>query len=181
MSNEEAKSHLHCPDCGRITVWQGDADDDHMKCVTCGHKKPVPDEISIAPGCSIESCAYAMVKEFQEKIGTEIPDEPTAMAQDAKYKATSKVIEEVNEVLHAQNLVDQVHEMIDVVYAALGCFVRIGVDPSEIFAIVHRSNMSKQIDGEDVTKTSEYIDPKPLIAKCLAEKYGLVVGVFSSG
>ncbi|QJC53602.1 hypothetical protein HGI30_20075 [Paenibacillus albicereus] len=55
----------------------------------------------------------------------------------------SWMAEELSEFLAAETVEDQADALIDLMYFALGTFVEMGVEPQQLFEIVHAANMAK--------------------------------------
>lgn len=85
------------------------------------------------------------VERFQrEIIGLPIPQQPTMLA-DARLKfRCDHVREEIDEVLEATTIEDQVDGFIDAIYIALGALIEMGVLPGPVFEEVHAANMKKK-------------------------------------
>ena len=87
--------------------------------------------------------AQAAVKDFHEKFGYPVASEPAEMDRGRFEKRVTWMMEELGELIAADNFVDQLDAMADLLYFVFGTFVEIGVDGSEIFRIVHEANMRK--------------------------------------
>ena len=115
---------------------------------------------------------YEMVREFQAIMNQPVADKPTAMGYERQAQRYNYLNEELIEFLEANTVVDQADAMIDLIYLALGTLVEIGVQPEELFAIVHGANMSKLWpDGKvhtnpetgKVMKPPTFVRPEPLL------------------
>ena len=65
------------------------------------------------------------------------------------------MVEELVEFLEAEDLVDQVDAMMDLIYLALGTLVEMGVKPAGPFNVVHATNLTKVpqgVKGSDLGK-----------------------------
>lgn len=51
--------------------------------------------------------------------------------------------EELEEFFEAQNIYEQVDSIIDLLYYALGTLVELGVEPDELFILLHEWNLKK--------------------------------------
>lgn len=69
---------------------------------------------------------------FKEKVN---------QLQEAIQKAETKILDK--EKIISDPLVDEVDALTDLLYFTYGSFSLLGVDPTEIFAVVHQSNMGK--------------------------------------
>jgi len=115
---------------------------------------------------------YEMVSEFQTVMNQPVADKPTVMDGHRQWQRYEYMAEELKEFVEADKVVDQADAMIDLIYLALGTLVEIGVQPEELFAIVHRANMSKLWpDGKvhtnpetgKVMKPPTFVRPEPLL------------------
>lgn len=127
---------------------------------------------------------YLMVEEFHKKFGVPIGVEPTEELNNLRSKL---IYEEFNEVEEEMFPIDTVptdrgnmeielpvnkvklaKELADLMYVTIGTAVTFGLPLEQVFAEVHRSNMSKL--GEDgkpiyredgkVLKGPNYFEPK---------------------
>ncbi len=91
--------------------------------------------------------AYRMVAEFHRAFGVDAPDAPRALTIGRLALRFSLIEEECHEFCAAANSEDMdgiAKELADIVYVVIGTAVEYGlVRFDEIFAEVHRSNMSK--------------------------------------
>lgn len=79
--------------------------------------------------------------------GIETPERPTRLNSERKKWAFAALLEEANEFADADNLVDEVDALIDLIYFAAGRMQEMGVDGGRAFFEVQRANMQK-IRGE---------------------------------
>lgn len=86
---------------------------------------------------------WKCVKDFQLKFGHPVSETPVMLNEDRVKKRSAWILEETNEFIEAKDIVEQADAMIDVIYFALGTLVEMGIEPDEIFRIVHKANMSK--------------------------------------
>lgn len=86
---------------------------------------------------------YDMVKQFHGAFGHPIADSIRPMYDDRRKVRARWLLEEVLEFHKEPDVVDQVNELIDLIYFTLGIFVEMGVDPTELFDAVHWANMNK--------------------------------------
>ncbi|WP_323612104.1 HAD family hydrolase [Erysipelothrix enhydrae] len=86
---------------------------------------------------------FNAVKEFHEKFGHPVKDEPVMMDADRAAKRYAWMLEEINEFIEAEDIVEQADAMIDTIYFALGTLVEMGIEPEPLFEIVQHANMSK--------------------------------------
>ncbi|PGN53903.1 HAD family hydrolase [Priestia megaterium] len=115
---------------------------------------------------------YEMVREFQTVMNQPVANTPTVMDKKRREDRFGYMDEELTEFFDAETVVDQADAMIDLIYLALGTLVEIGVQPEELFAIVHGANMSKLWpDGKvhtnpetgKVMKPPTFVRPEPLL------------------
>ena len=115
------------------------------------------------------------VRLFHEKFGSPHPDVPTMLTEKRARARADWMREEIDEFLEAGTLTDQADAMIDLIYFALGTLVEMGVEPDELFEIVHNANMAKKWpDGKvhrnemsKVIKPSTWEDPEPKLKAAL--------------
>lgn len=98
------------------------------------------------------SQAQQAVREFHEKAGATINDVPTGniSAEDKKLRLkliTEEGITELQEAFEANDPVKIADALADLLYVTLGTAVTCGIPLEACFKEVHRSNMSKFIDG----------------------------------
>ena len=89
---------------------------------------------------------WKCVKDFHLRFGHPVSETPVMLKEDRVKKRYAWILEEVNEFIEAEDIVEQADAMIDVIYFALGTLVEMGIEPDEIFKIVHTANMSKSWD-----------------------------------
>lgn len=115
---------------------------------------------------------YEMVRDFQTVMNQPVANTPTVMDKKRRKDRFGYMDEELTEFFDAETVVDQADAMIDLIYLALGTLVEIGVQPEELFAIVHLANMSKLWpDGKvhtnpetgKVMKPPTFVRPEPLL------------------
>jgi predicted HAD superfamily Cof-like phosphohydrolase len=122
---------------------------------------------------------WELVKQFHSRFGTPYRDKPSLLEADRVHKRASWLIEEIEEFQKAKTIEDQADAMIDTIYFALGTLVEMGVQPDELFQIVHRANMSKlwddgkpryrSSDGK-VIKPPTWEDPKPKMVQAIMKQ-----------
>ncbi|WP_072332360.1 hypothetical protein [Thermoactinomyces sp. DSM 45891] len=118
--------------------------------------------------------SWKQVKSWHKSFGLAAPEEPQLLPEDRVKQRIGFMQEELQEFAESQTLEDQADAMIDLMYFSLGTLVEMGVDPGELFDIVHRANMSKlwedgkpryrESDGK-VMKPEHWQDPQPLLRK----------------
>ena len=125
---------------------------------------------------------YEKVKQFRQKMGLSISNEPTLLAPaEASYFARF-IMEELSEFLKAheeRNLIDASDAVVDLIYVALGCSHAMGLPFNTLFDIVHHANMEKVPANElqrskrgkqyDVVKPLGWEAPETKISIALAK------------
>lgn len=87
------------------------------------------------------------VREFMQKAGQEVPAKPTMPSENIIALRQSLIVEEASELADATTIVEAADAIGDLLYVVLGAAVAYGIDLEPIFEEIHRSNMSKFIDG----------------------------------
>lgn len=88
---------------------------------------------------------FEQVREFQKAIGqaTPGPDNMAKLTPDQIKLECEFLTEEVLELKESTILVEQVDAYLDIIYYCLGGLVKIGLEPTEAFNMVHKANMNK--------------------------------------
>lgn len=87
------------------------------------------------------------VREFTLKAGQECPERPIIPYVQIRNLREDLIFEEASELAGANDLENVADALADLMYVVLGTAVAYGIDLEPIFQEVHRSNMSKFIDG----------------------------------
>lgn len=91
------------------------------------------------------------VREFMLQAQQECPIRPTSpLPHSVRSLRLALICEELGELTNAVNKNDMVEiadAIADLLYVVIGIGIAYGIDMEPIFAEVHRSNMSKFIDG----------------------------------
>ena len=90
------------------------------------------------------------IKEFMIKAGQDCPDKPTLPNDTVKALRVSLIQEEFNELkqgLYTNDLVEVYDALLDIMVVTIGTAVALGLVLQPGWQEVHRSNMSKFIDG----------------------------------
>lgn len=113
-----------------------------------------------------------MVAEFHLKVGNPTLTNPTLISSDCSNFREKLIIEEVkeyNESAKRGDLENTAKELADMLYTVYGTILEHGLQDkiAEIFAEVHRSNMSKDYGGAKGTKGPNYspADIKSILSK----------------
>lgn len=96
------------------------------------------------------STNFEMVREWHEAFGVPAPDKPQDITFNRHTLRVDLIEEELDEYRTAWNqedLVEAADALADLLYVVYGTAVEHGINIDEVFAEVHRSNMSKL--GED--------------------------------
>lgn len=116
----------------------------------------------------------AMLKEFHEKYGHHIESTPVAAVNDKTKKLRLKLmweeLDEVEDALEYRNLELLADGLADLLYVVFGTAVSYGIPINEIFAEVHRSNMTKSIKKNEYGKTIKGENWEPPNIKRILEK-----------
>lgn len=87
-----------------------------------------------------------LVREFMRAFGQKVPTKPAIPSNEIAVLRRSLINEENQELFHAENNVDALDAVCDLLYVVLGAGADYGFSADQIangFAEVHRSNMSK--------------------------------------
>jgi predicted HAD superfamily Cof-like phosphohydrolase len=117
----------------------------------------------------------AMVREFHQQMGLTCNDYPNAfpiVSKNLRYDLIREELEELKVAMGRHMLIEIADAIGDLLYVVYGTAVTYGIDMEEIFAEIHRSNMtkvggSKRADGK-LLKPDTYDPPK--IAPILNEQ-----------
>lgn len=112
---------------------------------------------------------WNMVRDFQIRFNHPYEDSPKLLYEDRVGKRYNWMLEEIDEFKEAKDIYEQADAMIDLMYFALGTLVEMGIEPDNIFEIVHKANMDKlwedgkphyNEDGKTI-KPAGWQDPYP--------------------
>lgn len=122
------------------------------------------------------------VRKFHEKFGHFSSQVPDANIPDTvkvlRLRLLMEELGELSEAIHTNNLVEIADGLADLIYVAVGCAVAYGIPIDQVFAEVHRSNMTKSghkpnVPGEKYaagkTGKGEGYEP-PVIAPILVQR-----------
>jgi predicted HAD superfamily Cof-like phosphohydrolase len=116
-----------------------------------------------------------MVKDFHIRFNHPTSQTPQELGGDRVIARGKWMQEELDEFHASKNIYEQADAMIDLIYFALGTLVEMGIEPDEIFEIVHDANMSKlwpdgkphyKDDGKTL-KPPSWKDPEPLLREAI--------------
>lgn len=102
------------------------------------------------------------VRNFHLRFGHPVAKAPIKVAPERALKRYNWMLEEINEFIEADEIVEQADAMIDLIYFALGTLVEMGIEPDNLFSIVHEANMSKLWPDGKPHYNSEGKTVKPL-------------------
>lgn len=91
--------------------------------------------------------AQQKVREFMQKAGQACPCSPVMPGRKIEQMRFDLIEEELSELYSADNIVEVADAIGDLLYVVLGAANAYGIDIEPIFNEIHRSNMSKFIDG----------------------------------
>lgn len=126
----------------------------------------------------MKSSAFESVKEFHEKFGLHVEENPTLPNEQTRELRKKLLREEVDEYLEAEDnddLTEMCRELSDVLYIVYGTAVSYGLPIDAMFREIHQSNMSKlDKDGKPLIREDGKIlkgenfkkpDPERVMAK----------------
>lgn len=125
--------------------------------------------------------AYKAVRTFHESFHLPYEDKPTLLTEERAQKRAAWMREEIEEFIEAvqdKDLVGQADAMIDLIYFAFGTLVEAGIEPNDLFNIVHQANMDKlwedgkpryREDGK-VIKPKNWEAPEPKLADAVTKQ-----------
>lgn len=87
--------------------------------------------------------AYNLVKDFHKAFGHPTSESPILLDDVRVAKRSSWMQEELDEFKAANDIYEQADAMIDLIYFCVGTLVEMGIEPSQLFEIVHNANMKK--------------------------------------
>lgn len=110
------------------------------------------------------------VSEFQKVVlKRNLPTVPEALRLSAALYQGDCILEELNEYNEAAlrgDLVGMADALVDLVYFAIGAAVQMGIPFEQVFEVVHRKNMRKQLgvtkrgNPEDAAKPTDWVGPE---------------------
>lgn len=105
-----------------------------------------------------------MLREFHSKYGHFISNRPQrhdTIPDRVMVLRLRLIHEELKEFEEAEDRVDIADALADLLYAVFGTCVSYGIPIDEIFAEVHRSNMTKSTELDEYGKTIKGVGWKP--------------------
>ncbi|HPT36486.1 MAG TPA: MazG nucleotide pyrophosphohydrolase domain-containing protein [Bacillota bacterium] len=120
-----------------------------------------------------------MVRAFHLKYGHKVAKAPTTDTAEVRMFRARLVVSEAAEFLDAcskGDLVEMADALADILYVVYGAAVTFGIDLEQVFAEVHRSNMTKSQEKEGDGKTvkgPDYVPPdiRSIIVKQMESKF----------
>lgn len=98
---------------------------------------------------------YEDVKEFHRLFGLNIGTTPEFPNKDERNLRLSLLLEEVKEYVESEeenDFVNLAKEMSDIIYIVCGTAVSYGIPLDKVFDEVHKSNLSKLVDGKAIRR-----------------------------
>jgi predicted HAD superfamily Cof-like phosphohydrolase len=99
---------------------------------------------------------YTNVRDFHKAFGQRVGETPELPEKDERELRKKLLAEEYTEYVVAEynnDLVEIADALADIIYIACGTAVSYGIPLDTIFAEVHRSNMSKLVDGKVIRRS----------------------------
>ena len=99
---------------------------------------------------------YTNVRDFHKAFGQRVGETPELPEKDERELRKKLLAEEYTEYVVAEynnDLVEIADALADIIYIAAGTAVSYGIPLDTIFAEVHRSNMSKLVDGKVIRRS----------------------------
>ena len=108
------------------------------------------------------------VREFSKACEGALPETPEKISEEKVEFICRMVNDELDELKEAKDISEQADALVDAIYYICDTAVRHGMNLDNVFEIVHRSNMTKVVDGKvlkrasdgKVLKPKEFVDPK---------------------
>jgi len=90
------------------------------------------------------------ITDFMIKAGQDCPERPvmpSVVVRELRYNLIREELSELSEAFCKNDLVEVADAIADLLVVTIGCAVACGIDIQPVWDEVHRSNMSKFIDG----------------------------------
>jgi predicted HAD superfamily Cof-like phosphohydrolase len=117
-----------------------------------------------------------MVLEFHKVFAARVPQSPELGGYPGEFRVAllQEEVEEFAEAVRANDLIEMIDALCDILYVTYGAAVEAGVDLEPFFAEVHRSNMAKRggalrADGK-MLKPAGWMPPD--LRRVFRETYG---------
>lgn len=106
----------------------------------------------------------ALVAEFHRKLGSPVLETPALISKersDFRHRLMSEKVAEYKEGTDKADLENIAKELVDILYTTYGSILEHGLQDKieDLFAEVHRSNMSKDYNEFKATKGTNYTPP----------------------
>ncbi len=103
----------------------------------------------------------SLVAEFHKKFGSPVLEKPALIPKDRtdfRHRLMAEEVHEYQEGVEKKDLENIAKELADILYATYGSILEHGLQDNmdEVFAEVHRSNMSKEYNEYKATKGKDY-------------------------
>jgi len=121
---------------------------------------------------------YEQVREFMLAMKQAVPANRTVPSRDLKEARSWMLDEEAFELRVADNYVDYVDAVVDILYVALGAAVEAGLDADTLtkcFSEVHRANMTKFWTAEQAVEHDGNLKFEASAAGYIAKRDGKVI------
>lgn len=103
--------------------------------------------------------AYSLVKIFQSQAGQPVSNKPTFLSCDRTSIRYKWMREELEEFYEAKNIYEQADSIMDLLYYALGTLVELGIEPDELFVMLHECNL-KKLDKISCDENGKILKPE---------------------
>lgn len=87
--------------------------------------------------------AYYLVQQFQNAAGQPVRNTPQILSKERQAIRYEWLSNELDEFVKSNTIYDQADSIIDLIYYAIGTLVEMGVEPDELFNLIHSNNMKK--------------------------------------
>lgn len=101
------------------------------------------------------------VLDFARMFGHTINVKPSCPSSQDRVLRHNLILEELNELIDAKDLVQVADALGDLLYVVYGTAVCFGIDMEPIFNEIHRSNMTKLWNGVEARKDANGKTTKP--------------------
>jgi len=99
-------------------------------------------------------------REFYDHMGWSYPDSVECMGTVRRAELMAYIISEVLEFGNSSTTLDQMDSLADAMYFIVDAFLEIGIDPEDVYKIIHRSNMAKKWPTSGARLDTSVVPPK---------------------
>lgn len=96
--------------------------------------------------------AQSALRQFYKHFGLPIARKPKRLRTQRVRSIVSWIREEAQELLEAETIEGQADALADALYFAIGGFIELGLDASEVFRLVHLANMGRKASDGTVLR-----------------------------